>query len=280
MTKVRTHFVVVRRNWRPAGHGGTYVLVPGEVRESSFALEQEAREEAALREADARRKVNPFRCGTTWVDRCHLPESVFSDFLRDGGIAPPAKASRSKKKPPVPLDWAAWWEKKGAKLGEAERQRVWEGLDRLRFYEVREQPVRPVAYAVVEVQWNYNDEWYYPGTEGGHSLVAYRSRERAEQERARLDAEARERWRRDLRLPAMGAVPRRWDMHELFPFDMQTRRFAGQDPFGPLESAPARSAVDVYGEEDEEDRDLESGEFGVDEVPFYEVVEIELEEGN
>jgi len=30
---------------------------------------------------------------------------------------------------------------------------------------------------------------------------------------------------------------------------------------------------------DEDDSDFEQGEFGVDEVPFYEVVEFELEEG-
>jgi hypothetical protein len=277
MSKAKTHFLVLRRNWRPAGRAGTYVLLPGEHHESAFAGEDEARADADRREADARLRINPFHCGTTWADRCSMPEPVFSDFLRDAGIEPPVpKKGRSRSKPPEAPDWAAWWDRNAGKMSAAQHDRVWQGLDRLRFYEVSERPIRPVAYAVVAVQWNYNDNWYYPGSEGGHTQAAYRSRERADQECDRLNAEARARWRRDLRLPAPGAVARGLNMHELFPFDMETRHFAGQEWFAPAADPPARSAADIYGE-DFEDSDLEDGEFGVDEVPFYEVVAIELE---
>ncbi len=277
MSKAKTHFLVLRRNWRQAGRSGSYVLLPGEHREAAFAGEDEARADAARREAEARSRINPFRCGTTWADRCSLPEPVFSDFLRDGGIEPPApRKARSKSKPAAPPDWAAWWDRNARKLSAAQRERVWQGLDRLRFYEVSERPIRPVAYAVVAVQWNYNDEWYYPGSEGGHTQAAYRSRERADQECERLNAEARARWRRNLHLPAPGAAARGMAMHELFPFDMQTRHFAGQAWFEPPANPPARSAAAIYGE-DHEDSDLEHGEFSVDEVPFYEVVAFELE---
>ena len=91
-----------------------------------------------------------------------------------------------------------------------------------------------------------------PGDEGGEVAVAYRSRERAEQECARRNAEARAEWERDL--------------DELYPFDMEDRLLPGQDPFSPPAQPPARG-------EDEED-----GKFGVAEVPFFEVVEFELEE--
>ena len=50
------------------------------------------------------------------------------------------------------------------------------------FYTVAERPVRPVGYAVIEVEWRYNDEWYYPPTEGGRAVRVFRSRDRAEEE--------------------------------------------------------------------------------------------------
>jgi len=289
MTRPGTHFVVIRRNWRFVGRGGAYVLLPGEVRESSFATEAEAQDDARRREADARAKVNPFRCGTTWADRSHLPEAVFSDFLRDAGVEPPAAA------PDEPIDWAAWWDEKAKHLGDAQRQRVWEGLDRVRFFQVSERPVRPVLYAVVRIEWNYNDQWYYPSAEGGTVQVAYRSRERAEQERGRLEAEARQHWRSQLDLPSLDDLASaRGDGGELFPFDMEVRRFLGDDPFGPRRTPPRRMRpvdpddFDDYDEDDEEDEggerqqrerpqevEIEGGEFAVEEVPFYEVIELE-----
>ena len=91
-----------------ADEGETF---PGEKRVGAFGDEEAALVEARRLEAEARRLVNPFKCGLTWSDRSHLPEAVFSDFLRDGGVEPPAPKARSKKKPPTPPDWAAWWQK-------------------------------------------------------------------------------------------------------------------------------------------------------------------------
>ena len=51
--------------------------------------------------------VNPFRCGTTWAERAHLPEAVFRDFIADAGIDPPTFTVpdvRDKQgKPPAPV---------------------------------------------------------------------------------------------------------------------------------------------------------------------------------
>jgi hypothetical protein len=47
---------------------------------------------------------------------------------------------------------------------------------------------------------------------------------------------------------------------------MQSRPFPGDDPFAPPREPPTRA-------------NIEGGCFGVDEVPFYEVQEIELPEG-
>jgi hypothetical protein len=261
MNRAATHFVVSRRNWRYAGRTGLLVLMPGEARVAVFPTAAEADADARVREAEARRKVNPFRFGATWADRSHLPEPLFCDFLRDAGIEIPDEKDR---------DWAKWWESTGAALSAAQRERVWEGLDRVRFFAVAERPERPVVYAVVEVKWNFNDQWYYPGPEGGEVQVAYRSRDRAEQECERRNAEARAQWRQSLRLPEPGSESaNRWEGHELYPFHMEGRLFETQDPFGGQARPPTRTRNGVV------DR---SGYWAVEEVPFFEVIEFELGE--
>jgi hypothetical protein len=287
----KTHFVVSRLNWRAAGREREFVRLAGDVRVSAFADFDSAEADRASREAAARETVNPFRCGATWADRSGLPEPVFRDFLADAGIEPPAfgplpetnaegeplnryERMVARRTPPPAgtfRDWADWWDASRDKLSAAQVARVWEGLDRVRFFRVEERPVRQVAYVVVEVQWNYNDEWFYPPQEGGAPHTAYRTRERAEAECERLNAEAREQWRRNCRLPAPGQPPAGMEGYEAFPFDMEGRRFPGEDPFGPPRQPPERS---WDGEEDFED-----GKFAVDEVPFYEVIEFELAEG-
>lgn len=239
-----THFVVSRGNWRPAGRTGVWVRLPGEVRVAAFPTAEAAHAAAATREIDARGKVNPFRLGATWADRTTLPEPIFRDFVRDADLDPPA------------ADWAAWWD--AGTFSESQRGRVWEGLDRLRFFRVDERPVRLTAFAVIRVEWQYNDEWFYPGDEGGAVTHAFRTRERAEAERARLDAEARAGWRDEI------------DDDSPYQFDMQARRFPGEGLFDPPIRPPAR---------EDADEDADEHLFSADEVPFYEVVEFEIEEG-
>jgi hypothetical protein len=74
-----------------------------------------------------------------------------------------------------------------------------------------------------------------------------------------------------LNLPTPGAGAADRPGFELYPFDMEGRSFPGADPFGPPPEPPAAR--------EEEDPD-EPGKFAVDEVPFFEVVEFELEEGD
>jgi|GEM_PF-1823495 len=289
-----THFVVSRANWRAAND--TLVRLGGETRVTAFDTFDEAERDRASREAAARAHVNPFRCGTLWADRSHMPESVFCDFLEDVDIVLPlfdpvgdtdnlgqplnryTRAAMEAKPLPegVYRSWAHWWDKCRASLAPNQIARVWEAMDRVRFYSVSERPKRAVAYLVLEIQWNYNDEWFYPPPEGGAPHTAYRTRARAEEECARLNAQAREQWRTQLNLPEADApVPGGFGAHNLFPFDMQERRFAGEEPFGPHREPPKR---EIPGEDDPED--YEGGCFGVDEVPFYEVREIELPEGS
>jgi hypothetical protein len=285
--KPATHFVVSRVNWRAAGWSRTFVRLPGAARIAAFADFDTAEADRAAREAAARKLVNPFRCGTTWAERSHLPELVFRDFIADAGVEPPnivpvpdtddegqplsrpERLRLRKEEPPAGSfrTWGAWWEARGSLLPAEHVARVWEGLDRVRFFSVEERPVRTIAFVVVVVQWNYNDEWNYPPQEGGAPYTAYRSRERAEAECERLNAEAREEWRAQLNLPEPGVVPDDMQGFEAFPFDMQNRVFPGDDPLGSRREPPVRGD------------DSERGKFAVDEVPFYEVIEVELPEG-
>ncbi|MBN9117671.1 MAG: hypothetical protein J0I06_00620 [Planctomycetes bacterium] len=283
-----THFVVSRLTWRVAGWDRVFVRLPGETRVAAFADRPAAEADRADRESAARKVVNPFRCGSNWGERSHLPEPVFRDFIRDVGIEPPvlvplsetdekgnhlsryARMALREQAPPAGTfrDWGAWWDATAPALSAEQVARVWEGLDRVQFFRVDERPVRPVGFVVVEVRWQYNDEWFYPPPEGGGPHTAYRSRERAEAECARMNADAREEWRRRLNLPAATAPVVDRAGHEAFPFDMQGRTFPGDDPFGPRREPPRRA---------NEEGIVERGLFAVDEVPFYEVIEFELE---
>ncbi|HYT87428.1 MAG TPA: hypothetical protein VEL76_01795 [Gemmataceae bacterium] len=259
----RTHFVVLRRNWRPAGETGGPPV---------------AEDDARAREGAARTKVNPFLCGATWTERSRFPEAVFRDFLQDAGIEPPAVCLWyvQPERPPKQsagerfTDWGGWWQKHGSELTATQQVHVWEGLDRVRFFTTAEQPIREVAYAVTRIDWQYNDMWYYPDLEGGETITAYRTRERAEAECARLNGEAREQWRERLELAEPGReTDPDIDPDDLYQFDMEGRLFPGQDPFGPPILPPPRPQEDAN-----------ESLYRVDEVPFYEVIEFELEEAN
>jgi hypothetical protein len=186
-------FVVRRLNWRPAGD--RFVRLPGETRLASFESIEAADSDRARREAEVRARLNPFRCGTTWPALTTVPQPVYLDWLQDAGVLPPVAWSARTVEGVVPLDeWAEWWQRIGHVLSAEQVAHVWNGLNRVRFFEVIERPISAVAFAVVQVMWEYNDAWYEPGSEGGRTVRAFRSRERAEAERQRLEAERRQRW--------------------------------------------------------------------------------------
>jgi hypothetical protein len=235
-------YVVSRLNWRrtPAG----FVRLPGEVRVASFDTIEEAEAERRRREADAREQVNPFASGLAPYEQTSLPPGIFRDWLLDAGIEPPPEPTSS-------LAWAAWWQKQSPTWSDDQRARAWEALDKTRFFAVEERPRRPVVYAVVEVVWGYNDEWHYADGEGGDVVKVYRDRKRAEAECAELNRVNRARW-------AQLANEQPDDSYGNF--DISERLAAAADPFS-----------DDQPDEHEEPRKS-------DEVPFYEVVELELED--
>jgi hypothetical protein len=180
-------YVVSRYRWWWWKWKAQYRRMPGAVAVASFATFAEADAERARREAESRAKVNPFTCGGAVHHWTHLDEPRLRDWLMDHGIDPPAAKNGT-------TDWAEWWKKNNKKLGAEKCAAVWEVLDKVRFYTVREQPVRPVGYAVVGVNWEYNDEYYDAHPESAHLVKVYRSRDRAEAECARQNEEARAEW--------------------------------------------------------------------------------------
>jgi hypothetical protein len=179
-----SRFVVRRLNWRPAGD--RFIRLPGEVRLAAFDSFDAAEANRAAQEAEVRARVNPFKCGTAWHALTTFPEPMFRDWVADVGLTPMTADG---------LDlWAMWWEEDRAEWTEERRWHVWAGLNRVRFFEVSERPASVVCFAVVKVMWEYTDEWYEPGAEGGRTVRAYRSRERAEAECRRLEERARREW--------------------------------------------------------------------------------------
>jgi len=251
-----THFVVERLNWRRA-HADRYYRYPGQTRIASFGTLEAAEAYRREHETKARTAVNPFAGSLAPpTEQTSLPEDVFCDWLTDQGVTPPTKAKKTGQR-----DWAAWWSKNASNWKPEQRAAVWDRLDRVTFFRVSERPKVHVVYAVVRVVWGYNDEWYYPGSEGGETQTVYRSREKAEQIAEQENEDARDEWQTAFQEFDMGYEPA-----GLNQFDLEGRLLPGQDPFGP----PVTSgAVDDEGEE--------WHTFSPPQVAFYEVIELELE---
>jgi hypothetical protein len=179
MTTLR--YTLRRLNWRKAGGGpydrgvhGWYRL-PGTTRVAVFEDADSAERERRRLEGEVRKAINPFLCGTSLADRSSLDEGRLCDWLLDLGLEPPALPRAAKQR-----DWATWWNKAHEHWDDHQLKKVWEALDRLRFYEVIEGPVRPLVYVVVAIAWHYTDQDYFAGEEGGAPHRVFRTRAEAE----------------------------------------------------------------------------------------------------
>lgn len=253
MGKPATRFVVKRLNWAE-DYGGKLRRQPGEVALASFDARDAADAECATREAHFRAAVNPFECGPAVHYWTHLDEPRLRDWLMDHGIDPPAAKSDGA------ANWPAWWKKNQKALGAAGRAAVWEALDKVRFFAVREEPAKPVGYAVVQINWEYNDEFYDAHAEQGEVLRVFRTRERAQAECDDSNDIARDAWA-DVIEDALEEIDEQLDGDSDFAmFDMRARlrRRRGLRPTDKLKRG--------------------EGQFrNTDGVPFYEVIEVELE---
>lgn len=249
MGQPTTRFVVKRLNWVEE-YRGQRSRRPGEVAVASFGTFEEADADRARRESERRDRVNPFECGTAVQYWTHLDEPRLRDWLMDHGIEPP------KAKKGGPTNWPAWWKKHQKLLGAEKRASVWEALDKVRFFAVREEPVRPVGYAVVEINWEYNDTYYNADPEGGQLMTVYRTRERAEAVCAARNEETRGDWdfMDDL------ADDFESDGHSFVSFDMEDRVRRRR---GLLGNEKLKKGEGTF-------RDTKG-------APFFEVIEVELE---
>jgi hypothetical protein len=160
-------YAIRRLNWRRAHDG--LVRMPGCVAVGALPTHEEAETDRARREAGVRARVgNPFLCGPSHAARSRMPEAIFCDWLREVGIEPLQAGQKQ------PVNWSGWWEQAKPRLAPEQVAHVWAGLDRVRFFEVAARAEGSVGYAVVRVDWEYNDNWMEPGDEGGRPLKVFR----------------------------------------------------------------------------------------------------------
>ena len=182
--------VLRRRNWRFAGD--YLVLLPGHVRLQSFTDADEAASMCHRHNQKVRSRINPFRCGGPALrNHTSLDSGRLHDWALDQGLTPPES------------DWVAWWDENFPRMDALQRDEMWKAFDRLRFYEVVEQPQRPVVYIAVAVNWQYNDQWFVADSEGGETHFAFRTREEAEDYAEEANKLQRENWED----PALGEDP-------------------------------------------------------------------------
>lgn len=209
----------------------------GEAPLASFATFEEADADRWARERRTRAWLNPFLCGKAVHDWSSLDEPRLRDWLMDHGIDPP------EAKKDGTTDWRGWWQQARPELGPEKEAAMWEVLDKLRFYNVTARPVCPVVYAVVKIDWNPSSSWNVVYGDGGEIQTVYRRRERAVEACEQLNAAERRR-------------------HGDAQFDLKYR---------------LQYRVDLLAEPPVEKNDYGKNLLPVDQAPFYEVIEVELE---
>jgi hypothetical protein len=169
----KTVFALERLNWRWCSDAALMRL-PGRTRLRSYARRATALKARAEKEQAVRARANPFLCGGQALHyQTSLAPGLLNDWALDLGLTPPGPAASSKA-------WAGWWEQQQGAFTPLQRDKMWEALDRLRFYEVVEHPERPVVYVVVRINWAYNDQWFVAEAEGGAPENVFRTRDEAE----------------------------------------------------------------------------------------------------
>lgn len=178
-------FVVSRIDWAEPGYGDAYSRRTARTFPvAAFDTFDGADADRAAREAAAREGANPFRCGgEALFYQSSLDAARLHDWLMDAGIEPP-------ESPKAHVAWAAWWDAFAPKWTDEQRAHAWAALDKVRFFEVSEERPDRKAYVIVELNWQWEDEpTLQADYEGGNTVRAFRSRERAEAECERLNRE-------------------------------------------------------------------------------------------
>ncbi|MBA4190057.1 MAG: hypothetical protein C0467_18895 [Planctomycetaceae bacterium] len=168
-----TRSVVRRRNWRwSPGNEHTprgWVCFPGPgTAVAEFEFFDDAEADWGKRESAVRLKMNPFECGPLPMVSS-LPDTILRDFLMDTGIEPPAAG----------IEWDAWWTANREQLSDEQRARVWQAVDKVRFFEITEEAIGPEVHVVVDVTWEERVGIYVADWDGGEVIRVCRHSQRA-----------------------------------------------------------------------------------------------------
>jgi hypothetical protein len=80
-----------------------------------------------------RAEVNPFYYGEKLADLSSFTAEPFHDWLLDAGLTPwTIRKDKDFKK------YRTWWKKNRGQMTDLQRTRVWEALDKVRFFEIVE----------------------------------------------------------------------------------------------------------------------------------------------
>lgn len=174
-------YIVRRFNWRflqQTAEGVRYVRLPGASAVAEFDSLDDAKDYCWEQEQAVRRRVNPFRCGTDLGSMTGLPAFAFKDYLLDDDVMP-AKGNSFAQ-----VRWDQWWDKNAPGWSEDRRQRIWEALGKVRFFEVFDRPVTGTLTVAVEPILERGDGRGYGDTfvqsEGGRPRRGFTSREDAQ----------------------------------------------------------------------------------------------------
>lgn len=179
-----THFVVRRLGWHQARHGDPYLRrLPSAEVVAAFDTFDAAESHRRTLEAEARQGANPFQHGgAALFYQTTLDAPRLHDWLLDEGIDPPVSELRH-------ADWLAWWTAFAHTWTPDQLAHAWQGLDKVRFYDVAEGPVLGSAFVLLQHMGRRYGGGTNAGDEGGMPVRAYRSPRTAAAERDRRNLE-------------------------------------------------------------------------------------------
>ena len=96
---------------------------------ATFPDRDQADSHCAELEREKRAEVNPFEYGETLADLTPFDADRWHDWLLDAGLEPPITDWPNGRR-----DWVNWWTAESPAMTELQRAKVWQGLDRLRFF--------------------------------------------------------------------------------------------------------------------------------------------------
>jgi hypothetical protein len=168
-------FTVRRLGWHQNPHGDHYTRrLPTTQPVATFDNFDDAEYYRRALEYEARAGENPFRFGgeTLYFQSC-LDSLRLHDWLLDMGIDPPTTQLRHR-------DWREWWDAFSHTWNEEQLAHAWQGLDKVRFLDVAEEPGGEPLHAIMELRFVLRDSLTMRADrEGGRIVSAYRRSERA-----------------------------------------------------------------------------------------------------